>query len=141
MPPYNTQSPPPALFPFPPNHAFLVFNGDTLTAGEYSQQVALPPGPTAGARGVRVEVDFSADPGAIEIYVMESDNDPAGSGGYDQVPSGGDLVYANITSGPNGANTRLSTDLIPIAGQFTCLYVKTKPTNAVTCTARISRAA
>jgi hypothetical protein len=141
MPLYNTQSPPPALFPFPPNHFFLVFNADTLATSEYSQQVALPPGPTAGARGIRVQIDFSADPGAIEIYVMEGDNDVAGAGDYDQVPNGGDLVYGNITSGPNGANTRLSTDLIPIAGQFTCLFVKTKPTNAVTCSARISRAA
>jgi hypothetical protein len=141
MPAYGTLTSVPALFPFPPGHTFLVFNGDTLAAGEFSQQVSLPPGPTAGQRGIRVQIDFSADPGNVEIYVMEGDNDAAGSADYDQVPNGGDLVYANITKGPNGANTRLSTDLIPIAGQFALLYVKTAPTNAVKGTARISRAA
>jgi|ERR1700722_5226707 len=141
MPAYNTQVPPPALFPFPPGHTFLVFNGDTLQVGEFSQQVTLPTGPTAGQRGIRVVIDFSADPGAGEIYVMEADNDAAGSGDYVQVPVGGDLAYAAVTKGPNGANTRLTADLIPIAGQFACLYVKTAPSNAVKCTARISRAA
>jgi hypothetical protein len=139
---YGTQSPPPALFPFPPGHAFLVFNAEAVVAGEYSQQVALPTGPTAGQRGIRVEIDFSADPGAGEFYVMEGDNDSAGSGDYDQVPAGGDLAYGNITAGPNGVNTRLSTDLIPIAGQFVLIYCKTKPSNAgIKVTARISRAA
>ena len=141
MPAYGTQTSVPALFPFPPENSFLVFNVDTLVTGEYSQQVSLPPGPTAGARGIRVQIDFSADPGACEFYVMEGDNDAAGSADYDLVPSGGDLVYGNITTGPKGVNTRLSTDLIAIAGQFTCLFVKTKATNAVTCTARITRAA
>lgn len=143
MPSYGTQTPPPALFPFPPGNRFLVFNAESPLAGAYSQQVTLPTGPTAGSRGIRVEIDFSANPGNVEIYIMESDADfENGSLGYNQVPVGGDLTQAGIISGPNGASTRLTTDLIPIAGQFCCLYVKTAPSNAgIKTTARISRAA
>lgn len=141
MPVYGTNALPTALFPFPPGNFVLVLSAEKILAAEYSERVALPPGPTAGQRGIRIQIDFSADPGAAEIYVMEADNDAAGVLDYDQVPGSGDLKYANITAGPNGINTRLSTDLIPIAGQFCCLYVKTAPTNNVTCSARISRAA
>jgi|SRR5580700_1368256 hypothetical protein len=139
---YGTQSPPPALFPFPPGHAFLVFNAEAVVAGEYSQQVTLPTGPTGAERGIRVVIDASSAPGAGEFYVMEADNDAAGSSDYVQVPSGGDLTFANVTSGPNGAGTRWTADLIPVAGQLVCLYCKTAPSNAgIKITARISRAA
>lgn len=139
MPKYNTQLPPPALFPFPPGNRILVFNADTLTTGEFSQQVTLPTGPTAGSRGIRVELDFSANPGAYEIDVMECDSDfENGSLEYQEVPEGGALT--TVTAGPNGANTHQSSDQIPIAGQFACLYVKTAPANPCTCTARITRA-
>lgn len=140
MPPYNSQYPPPFLGRDFPLNTFLVFNAEALKVGEYSQQVQVPVG--LSAKGIRVQVDFSSDPGAGEILVLEGDNDAAGSADYDQVPSAGDLVYANITSGPNGPNTRLATDLIPVAGQFVCLYVKAVPSNSgITATARITRAA
>jgi|SRR5580658_1604551 hypothetical protein len=141
-PAYGTLGNVPAIFPFPPGHTFLAFNAEAVLAGEYSQQVALPPGPTAGAKGIRVVIDASAAPGAGEFYVMEGDNDPAGSADYVQVPSGGDLAFGNITAGPNGAGTRWTSDLIPVAGQFVCLYCKTAPSNAgIKITARITRAA
>lgn len=137
---YNAQNPPPALFPFPPGHRFLVFNAEALVTGKFSQQLALPPGPTAGSRGIRVELDFSGDPGAFEIDVMESDSDfENGSAEYQQVPNGGQIN--TVTLGPKGVNTHQSSDLIPISGQFVALFVKTQPANAVNCTARISRAA
>lgn len=140
MPPYNTQVPPPALFPFPPGNRFLVFNAEALTTGEFSQQVTLPTGPTAGARGIRVEIDFSADPGAYELDIMESDSDfENGADEYQTVPIAG--IINTVTTGPNGANTHQSSDLIPIAGQFCSIYVAAAPANPVTATVRISRAA
>jgi len=141
MPSYNTQFPPPALFSFGPGNFALVFNSETVLAAEYSQQVNLPAGPTAGQRGIRVQIDHSAAPGNCEYYILEADNDAAGQLDYTEAPNGGDLTQANLVAGPNGAGTRLSTDLIPIAGQFVLIYVKTAPANAVKVTARISRAA
>lgn len=142
MPAYNFQVPPPALFPFPPQHTFLVFNNETVLVNEYSQQVQLPPGPTAGQRGIRVVIDFNAAPGNVEFDVVEADNDAAGAADYANVPSGGQLNQGALTAGPNGAGTRLITDLIPISGQFAALFTKTAPSNAnIKATARISRAA
>lgn len=40
---YNAQNPPPALFPFPPGHRFLVFNAEALVTGKFSQQLAPAP--------------------------------------------------------------------------------------------------
>src|SRR5579871_2375720 len=141
MPAYGTQATPPALFFSYPNNQATVFSSEAVVAGEYSQQVQIPLNPTAGSRGVRVEVDFNSDPGNFEIDVMESDADSLGSLGYDQVPAGGGMTQANKTAGPNGANTRVATDLVPISGQFLCLYVKTAPSNAsIKATARITRA-
>jgi hypothetical protein len=138
MPAYNTLSPPPALYQ---GDSVLVFNAEAVVAGEYSQQVALSVNQASGTKGVRIQIDASADPGAGEFYIMEGDNDGAGSLEYDQVPSGGDLAYANITAGPNGAKTRLSTDLIPVAGENLCIYVKTANSNAgIKWTARVTRA-
>lgn len=142
MPAYGTQTPPLALFPFYPESQVFVHSAETVTAGESSQQLHLPPGPVAGQKGIRVEVDFSADPGNFEFYVQESDDDSLGSASYQLVPSGGDITQATKTAGPNGANTRVATDLIPIAGQFCDLYWKTPPSNgSIKVTARITRAA
>jgi hypothetical protein len=139
-PAYNTKSPPPSLSTWHPGNRELVFKLDTLTTGMFSQQVSVPSGPTTGQRGIRVEIDFSVNPGAYEIDVMESDSDfENGSTEYQQVPTGGALT--TVTTGVNGASTHQSSDLIPVAGQFVCLYVKTQPANACTCTARITRAA
>lgn len=138
-PAYNSQYPPPFLaYEFPLN-TFLVFNAEALAINEFSQQVQLPIGPVSGQKGIRVEIDFSANPGVFEIDVMEADNDLAGELEYQEVPSGGQIN--TVTAGPNGASTHASTDLIPVAGQFVCLFVKTNPGNACTCTARITRAA
>jgi hypothetical protein len=126
-PAYGTLLVPSAL---DPGDSFLVFNSELVTAGEYSERITLRPVIASGQKGVRVQIDFSADPGAGEFYIMEGDNDAAGVKDYDQVPSGGDLAYSAITTGPNGINTRLSTDLIPVAGQMMCGYVKTAPSNA-----------
>lgn len=140
MPPYNTQSPPPFLGRDFPLNTFLVFNAEAVQAGEYSQQIQIPTGLTQ--KGLRLQIDHSANPGNCEYLVMEGDNDLAGSSDYDQVPAGGDLTQANLTSGPNGATTRLSTDLIPVAGQFVSIFVKTAPSNAgIKVTARFTRAA
>ncbi|MGA9670368.1 MAG: hypothetical protein WBQ94_14240 [Terracidiphilus sp.] len=140
MPAYNTAYPPPFLaYEFPLN-TYLVFSKEAIVAGEFSQQVSIPLGLVAGQKGIRVELDFNQNPGAYEIDVMESDNDLLGGSQYQQVPTGGALT--TVTTGANGPNTHQSTDLIPVAGQFVLLYVKTAPANGgTTVTARITRAA
>lgn len=143
MPKYNTQVPPPAIFPSGgPQCQATVFSAEALTLGEFSQQVHLAPNVNAGSKGIRVVIDFSANPGNVEILVVESDRDiPGGTADYIIVPAAGDLTQASLASGPNGALTRLVTDLIPIAGQFVCLFVNVVPSNGgITCTARITRA-
>jgi hypothetical protein len=141
MPPYNTQVPPPALFASGgPQSSFLVLNKEAVLASEYSQQVHLAPNPSSSTKGLRVVIDFSANPGNVEFYVCESDNDSAGSADYIEVPSGGDLTQGSLITGPNGALTRLVADLNPFAGQFAALFTKTPPSNGgITCTARFTR--
>ena len=140
MPQYNTALQPPFLSYEYPLNEYLVFNAEALTAGEFSQQVSIPIGPVAGQKGIRVEVDFNQNPGAFELDVMESDYDLNGELNYQQVPAAGQIN--TVTAGMNGANTHQSTDLIPVAGQFACIFVKTPPANAgTTATVRISRAA
>lgn len=132
---YNSQVPPPSLFPFYPSNSFLLFNAETLTTGEFSQQVHLPPNPVGSADvRVRLQIDFSAAPGAFEIDVMECDTDTQGTAEYAQVPVAGAITVVNT-----GSTTQATLDLSPFQGQFLLLYVKTKPANAVTCTARVTR--
>ena len=137
MPLYNTLSPPPALYQ---GDSFLVFKADALLVGQSSQQVTLPPNWSVGQAGIRVELDFNQNPGAYEIDVVESSADQNGIAGYNGVPTGGAMT--TVITGPNGASTRQTTDLIPVAGQFVALFVKTLPANGgTTYTARITRVA
>jgi hypothetical protein len=142
---YNSKLPIPFLCMGYPSDYFLVFSADAVLTGQFSQQVSIPLSKVGGARGIRVELDFSADPGNFEIDVMESTRiDVAGTGqnNFQQVPTGGALTQANKTTGINGANTHCGTDQIPFAGLFACLFVKTQPSNGgITVTARIVRTA
>jgi hypothetical protein len=132
---YNSQVPPPALFPFYPQNSYLLFNAESLTTGEFSQQVAIPPNIEGGATtGIRLQVDFSAAPGAFEIDIMECDTDTQGAAEYAQVPVAGSITVVNANS-----TTQATVDLLPFQGQFLCLYVRTQPANAVTCTVRATR--
>ena len=136
MPTFNTLTPPAALYL---GDSTLVFNAEALTTGEFSAQVALAPNWSSGSKGIRVEVDFNANPGTFELDVMESDADQNGAANYQQVPSAGQIN--TVTTGKNGASTHQSTDLIPVAGQFVLIYVKTQPSNAsITATVRVTRA-
>lgn len=133
---YNTQVPPPALFPYPPGNKFRVFDGEAVVAGEYSQQVCIPAAPGGTAqRGLRVVFDFNAAPGTFEFLLMEADSDVDGATEYAQVPSGGDVTAVNA-----GSATQATVDLLPFQGQFFCVYVKTAPTNSnITVIARVAR--
>ena len=136
MPSYNAFTNAPALYP---GDSFLVFKAEALTTGQMSQQVALPTNWASGAKGVRVEIDFNANPGAYELDVMECDSDQNGSSEYQQVPTGGSLT--TVTTGPNGASTHQSSDQIPVAGQMLAIYVKAQPANgSITATVRVTRA-
>lgn len=145
MPAYGTLQPPPFLGRHFPMAQQTVFVAEAVVASEYSQQVSIPLTDLGETRAVRVEIDFSANPGNVEIDVMESDVDTGnkitGGLGYQQVSSG-NLTQAALASGPNGASTRLAGDFTNWAGQFACLFVKVAPSNAsITVTARITRAA
>lgn len=140
MPKYNTLYPPPFLSYEAPLDTYLVFNNEAVVAGELSQQVSLPIGPVAGQKGIRIEVDFNQNPGAFEFDVVEVDDDTQGQQEYQLVPAGGQIN--TVTSGPNGASTHQSTDLIPVAGKMVAIFVKTAPANAgTTARVRITRAA
>lgn len=145
MPLYNQLLPIPFLaFGYPMN-TFLVFKAEAVLADTFSQQVYIPMGKQGGAKGLRIELDFNANPGNFEFDVMENSTpDFTGTGqrGYQQVVTSGQLTQAGLTTGKNGALTKISTDLNPFFGEFFCLYVKTAPTNAnITVTARVTRAA
>lgn len=132
---YNTQVPPPALFPFYPQNEFLLFNNEALVAGEFSQQVHIPPNPAGAANvALRFTIDFSAAPGAFEIDIMEDDTDLQGAAHYAEVPLAGVINAINANS-----TTQATVDLSPFQGQFVTLYVRTAPANPVTCTARVAR--
>ena len=132
---YNSQVPPPALFPFYPQNSYLLFSAEPLTTGEFSQQVQIPPNIVgSGDVRLRFQVDFSAAPGAFEINIMECDTDTQGSAEYAEVPVAGVINAINA-----GSATQATVDLAPFQGQFVCLYVRTQPANAVTCTARVTR--
>ena len=134
MPLYNTQVPPPALFNSYPMNQLALFNKDTLQTGQFSQQVSIPPSPLGSADArVRIQIDFSAAPGAFEIDIMESDTDP-NAAEYAQVPVAGSITVTN-----GGSATQATVDLAPFQGQFLCLFVKTQPANSVTCTAIATR--
>ena len=135
MPARNSQTPPPALFPFYPQNVYKLFDGEAVTTGEYSQQLAVPPGPVGSSPvTLRFTIDFSAAPGAFEIWIMESDNDAGGTGEYAQIPVAGVITAVN-----SGSTTQATVDLSPFIGSFLCLYVKTQPANAVNVTARVAR--
>jgi hypothetical protein len=148
MPAFGTLNPPPFLGLGYPLGQFYAFDEESVVTNEFSERVGVPLLPTGGARGIRIEGDFSANPGAFEFDIMESDVDISvlpgdidvgGAPGYQQVPTAGSIT--TVTTGVNGASTHFGTDLIPFAGQFCCIFVKTQPGNAVTVTLRITRAA
>lgn len=135
MPLYGTQQPAPALFTSYPMNTFPLFNAEALVSGTYSERVQLPPAPLGSADvRMRITIDFSAAPGAFEIWVMEDDTALLGAAHYAQVPVNGVINALNT-----GSTTQATLDLTPFQGQFLCLYVKTQPANAVTCTARATR--
>lgn len=137
MPAYNTQVPPPALYPGYPCNTGLAFNGDDAKVTGPSQQFHLSPGagfPLA-ALPLSVELKFSADPGVFEIDVQTADTDTTDA--FTNLPSGGALNTA--TAGPFGAfYSRLE---IPggVRANFVRLNRKTAAGNVCTVIGKISR--
>jgi hypothetical protein len=140
MPAYGTNNPPYSITFNPPLNQYVIHAAEAVVTGELSERFQMPLNPQGPARGLRIEIDFSAAPGNCEVQVMESDDDLLGALGYNQVAAGGDQTQANLVAGPNGAGTRLIFELIPFAGQFSALFWKTAPANNVTVTARATRA-
>lgn len=132
---YNTLTPPPALFPAPPDNSFVVWNAEPqLVAGKFSQQVSIPPNLSGSAsRGIRVTLIFSAAPGTFEIDVLSADRDASTD---DYVQS---AASSSITAVTTPSAVRAVIELTNFEGQFALLYCKTPLQNNVTTTARITR--
>lgn len=132
---YNTQTPPPALFPFPPTNSAIVWkNEPQLQAGAYSQQVNIPANPSGSdSRGIRVELVFSIPPGTFEVDVLAADEDTS-SADYVGVPSSGSITAVTAPS-----TVKAVVEIANFIGQFLVLYCKTAVQNAATCTAKVSR--
>jgi hypothetical protein len=126
---YNTQVPPPALFSNYPQNTFPLFNGEVVLAGQFSQQVHIPPNPTGSAdRRARFVITFDADPGAFEFDIMESDDDLGqGTNGYTEVPVS--AVINALNPGSPGGVFIATVDLEVFQGQFCLLYCRTAPAN------------
>ncbi len=135
MPLYNTKNPPPALGSHYPLNQETLFKAESLVTASTSQQVSVPL--IGNTKSVRIEGDFSAAPGTFTLTVVEADVD-SGSLNYTAVPSGGSITTAS--AGPNGAGTHFTSDLTTFTGQFLALLVTAQPSNAVTATARVTRA-
>jgi hypothetical protein len=69
MPNYNTQNPPYAIFP---GDVALAFNAETPSAGQASQQFALPDYSGRGEQGrtVRWQTIFGTAPSAVNIVLQ-----------------------------------------------------------------------
>lgn len=141
MPSYNTIQPTPFLGLGYPLNQIVIFNAEAVTADEFSQQFSIDMGAVGGQKGIRIEGDFNSNPGTFEFDVMERAFDADGKKrNYQQVPFGGSIT--TTTTGDAGPNTHFGVDLLPFAGPFGLIYVKTAPSNAsITCTLRVTRTA
>jgi hypothetical protein len=75
MPAYNTQTPPPALYP---GDAAYAFQAETPAAGTASQQFAVAQ-PYDGAAGgpavLRVDISYAAAPSAVAVAIQSAADD------------------------------------------------------------------
>lgn len=75
MPAYNTQTPPPALYP---GDVAYPFNGETPAAGTASQQYAIAQ-PFDGAAGgpavLRVDISYASAPSAVAVAIQSAADD------------------------------------------------------------------
>lgn len=134
---YNTQVPPPALFPGYPQNQATLWNNEPAQTVTYSQQVALPAGGIPGlndAKPLSVELTFSADPGAFEVDVLTSDTDSLDN--YHALSSGGSISAA--TKGPNGSFTARLEIPSGVRANFALLSNKTPAANNVNVTAKVA---
>ena len=111
-----------------PGDSKKVWNAETVTTGQASQQVALAPGRFEGEQRVSVEIGFSADPGAFTIDLQTADTDVAAA--YCTEPT------ATITAVNAGFYARAE---IAVKARFARLLMTAQPANAATVTAKISR--
>lgn len=126
MPAYSTTFLPKAIYP---GDSETVWAAETVLTGAASQRVALGDPYNDGVGRLSVEIEFSADPGAFQIDVQNSDTDVDSS--YQVVPSSS-LTAVN-------ASFKGRIDLYPLQGKFGRLVMTNDPANAVTVTARMIR--
>ena len=102
MPNYNTQNPPYSLFP---GDVGLAFNAEGPTAGQASQQYALPSyaGFPENGRTIRWQTSYVTAPTSVQIQLQTAINDvdsqysAPGSGTQDSTTTTGDsLVVTGV---------------------------------------------
>lgn len=121
---------PPALYQ---GDSVLVFNAESPTTNEMSQEVAIGQFQGAGSpAAIAIELSFSGAPGAFSYVIQESDTDVAAD--FVAVP------VASVINAVN-ANNFARVDLSPFLGGFVAIFVSAQTANPVTATCKIIRKA
>jgi hypothetical protein len=126
MPNYNANVAPRILALGNPQS--LLFNNETVAAGEVSERVTLPQSPDRPLRGISFELSCDSDPGVFQIDVQEADTDST-------------AFYISIQSlaANNGAPSYVARFDLPLpAGSFFRYKVVTWPNAAVKLTAKMT---
>lgn len=114
-----------------PGDSGYSWNAETPASLSAGQQFALNPGGipmVAGGQWISAELAFSGDPGTFEVDIQTADTDTENA--YQTEP-----IAGTITSVTNGyARVELE-----IKAKYVRGYMKTKPSNAVSTTLKISR--
>jgi hypothetical protein len=108
MPNYNSQNPPYSIFP---GDVALAFNNETPSAGQASQQFALPSyaGFPENGRTIRWQISYATAPTAVNVQLQTSMNDVDAQ--Y-AVPTGATNMSSTLTSGDNLVATGLRANFV-----------------------------
>jgi hypothetical protein len=108
MPNYNAQNPPYSIFP---GDVALAFNNEAPTAGQASQQFALPSyaGFPDSGRAIRWQISFATAPTAVNIQLQTAINDVDAQ--Y-AVPTGATNMSSTLTAGDNLVATGVSAKFV-----------------------------
>jgi|SRR5215469_4684085 len=125
MPAYENTQPPTALYP---GTASLVWKNESPITGATSERVAISAPQEGQLSFLRLEIQFSAFPGAFEIDIQTSDTD------QDQ------FYTTELGTSIIGVNTgNVASYMLTFLARFVRLIMTTAPANAVNVTAKISR--
>ena len=108
MPNYNAQVPPYSIFP---GDVALAFNNEAPSAGQASQQFALPNygGETQNGRAIRWQISFATAPTSVSIQLQTAINDVDAQ--Y-SVPTGATNMSSTLTAGDNLVATGVRANFV-----------------------------